>query len=212
MSEEFEVPPELAVFESQLRSVPVKVSKLNRDQLLYEAGWAAACGQEKRLPTIQWMWPAATGAFATLATVLALMLIQQKDLPNRVDTLANGPTIERSENGEPAAEASGNLEIAPALVVAQSAPATGQIDFRSNIRDVRWQGQLRSSLAARGQFENFDWDTEPAVDPTGPEIENGSKAIRDLLEEFLPESNSRTYQQPPQPIWNWIKQTWGDVI
>ncbi len=45
MSEEFKIPPDLALFESQLRAVTNSASKLNRDQLLYEAGWAAALAQ-----------------------------------------------------------------------------------------------------------------------------------------------------------------------
>lgn len=211
MSEEFKIPPDLAVLESQLRSVRLPDSRLNRDQLLYQAGWAAACAQAKQPLTQQWGWPAATGAVTILATVLALMLLQQTNLNDQPDRVASNPVVEQSEPVQHAAKENGIPDHGPDVM--DSLPAGSRPGKAySPIRNVRWQGALQPSLAARSQLENFDWSIEPTIDSTGLEIENGSKAMRELLQEFLPENRVQTHQQPRPPIWNWIKQTWGDAI
>ena len=96
MSEEFKIPPDLSVFESQLGSFAVPESRLDRDEVLYQAGWAAAlAASNSTMPSKgfsngkNWAWPTATGVFATLATLLAIMLFQQS-------TVSNGNTVSSS--------------------------------------------------------------------------------------------------------------------
>ena len=93
MSEEFKIPPDLSVFESQLSSLAVPDSSLDRDEVLYQAGWAAAMAHSSAATPNgfsggssngkSWAWPTATGVFATLATVLAVALFLQTNALDR---------------------------------------------------------------------------------------------------------------------------------
>ncbi len=82
---------------------------------------------------------------------------------------------------------------------------------RSRIRNARWQGVLRSSLAARSQIDTFDWEAVPVYD-VGPEFEPNKKAIHEMIEEFLPPAESKVGPLQHLPFWKWFSQTWGEVI
>jgi len=81
-SGEFELPPELSDLENSLRELPLPSQPgdalLDRDELMFQSGWAAALAAESKTSSIRsatrWGWPALTGAFATLSAVLAIAL------------------------------------------------------------------------------------------------------------------------------------------
>ncbi len=75
MSPEPSLPPELASFESQLFKQPLPGSGIDRDELLYQAGWAAAQASRKR----NWLWPTTSGVLAASVLVLALFLIRSPE-------------------------------------------------------------------------------------------------------------------------------------
>jgi len=88
----------LKAFEDKLRTTQLPQAKLDRDTLLYQAGWAAALASQTQsvavqpvavepvapatsLKTSTWAWKTATGSLAMVASILALLLIQQSQIP-----------------------------------------------------------------------------------------------------------------------------------
>ena len=85
MSEPFELPDELSEFEQRLIGLPPGGCSLNRDEILYQAGFAAAqahlqdraAAPERATGSSRGesrFWAFSTAAFATLSACLALML------------------------------------------------------------------------------------------------------------------------------------------
>jgi len=79
-SGEFELPPELSDLENSLRELPLpNESALDRDELMFQSGWAAALAAQNKSPiasasVTRWGWPVLTGTFATLSAVLVIAL------------------------------------------------------------------------------------------------------------------------------------------
>ena len=100
MSDEFkfgepELPPELSELENSLRALPLSGdSGIDRDELMFQSGWAAALAAESKTPATRsaasWGWPALTGTFASLSAALAIALF----LPaaNNDSPIASKPT------------------------------------------------------------------------------------------------------------------------
>ena len=86
MSDQTGLTPELKNLESHLLGVQLPGSKFDRDETLYQSGWAAAMAQAqstKTVATARWMWPASSGVLATLAAVLAVMLVLKTGVDDR---------------------------------------------------------------------------------------------------------------------------------
>ena len=74
MSDEAKLTSDLTQLESKLRGISLPASRLNREEVLYQAGWEAACHQlasrhSKRLS--RWFWPTSS---CVLAATIALLL------------------------------------------------------------------------------------------------------------------------------------------
>ena len=55
MQREPDLPPELADIETQLRQLSLPDTRINREQLFYQAGWAAA--RANVVPASSLLWP-----------------------------------------------------------------------------------------------------------------------------------------------------------
>ncbi|NOY29687.1 MAG: hypothetical protein GXP28_05790 [Planctomycetes bacterium] len=71
MSTKHNLPPELAGFEARLRAEPLAASGVDRDGLMYQAGWAAAEASRKS----GWLWPTTSVVLAASVVVLAALLL-----------------------------------------------------------------------------------------------------------------------------------------
>ena len=78
MNHESQLPDDLAQLETSLTRIALPSSNLDRDELMYQSGWAAAMAERdslasnspiKRATKFEWAWPAAT-LVATAASVL----------------------------------------------------------------------------------------------------------------------------------------------
>ena len=79
MSIEDKLSPELASFEARLREHPLEASGVNRDQLMYQAGLAAAAAARKT----NWVWPTTSGVLAASVLVLvSLLATKTQELPS----------------------------------------------------------------------------------------------------------------------------------
>jgi hypothetical protein len=67
--------PELATLERDLASLSPCPSGLDRDRLMFQAGWAAARKAHGGVFLRRWLWPAATVAASLAAGVLGVLLV-----------------------------------------------------------------------------------------------------------------------------------------
>jgi len=67
---------ELEQLESKLKQVSLPASSVDRDETLYQSGWAAgvaSLGVDSNRKNRGWYWPATSGVLAMLAAVLAVI-------------------------------------------------------------------------------------------------------------------------------------------
>jgi len=95
MSSEHNLPPELTSFEAKLRTESLADSRVNRDELMYQAGWAAAESARKT----GWLWPTTSSVLAASVLVLAGLLVSSpaespEDVVSEEETIAVAePTV-----------------------------------------------------------------------------------------------------------------------
>lgn len=134
-------------------------STLDRDELMFQSGWAAALASENKTPAAavasrsRWAWPALTGTFATLSAALAIALFS----PTASDgnPIANTSVVEIPELVLQPTQAN------PTIVDAADEIAVDQIDvpdsadqfFKPLVESVfRFQPSPSSVLAMRNRM------------------------------------------------------------
>ncbi len=225
MSNEFEpsevpITPDLAVFESQLRSLPIADSTLNRHELLYQAGWSAAVAEQSNrslasLPN--WGWKISTGAMTSMAALLAIMLFQQSTFiqqrqPGLADNTLqeNTDAIDLDSKSTPANESldrlvqSDSIGRRPGAINRQWLPSVFSVN-----NALAWRIKSDSTpLTARSSLRQLDRTTTP-VDEADFEFVTKAKTAIELLREMLPVEQRNTGKIP---LWQRLSQTWGESI
>ena len=97
--DENRLPPDLAELESRLGELKqVSTSTLDRDELMFQSGYAAAmatkepCPKNSKIGVARWGWPAVSGTLGTVAAVLAIML-WAAPVETGESQLASTPTV-----------------------------------------------------------------------------------------------------------------------
>ncbi len=225
MSEKFEIPDDLAILENQLQSLKPSPSGLSRDQLMYQSGWAAAMAAQTSAVAemkqgSRWVWPAATGTMATIAAVLAILLVQSTPVDDRQNNdaiqFADTPVVNPESElvGDPD---SSTIElVSPANELEQLAEttATANRSIRSALRSpTGFPFSGGNILTPRSHMSLTDLESELDFEPVnlpGPEFPSDHKSQFELLQELLPQPNNESKQRKPR--WDWFSKTWGDVI
>jgi hypothetical protein len=206
MSDELRLPDELAACEARLAALPLGASRIDRDQLMYRAGWAAAeaargsaaaptlVASETKRGTIV-AWSGMSAALAASLAVAATLALQP-----RIDGL-HEPAVAVIQ---PALAASPD-EVAPGDTnrIAADRRLLAQLDAlasgRSGVSD-RTASALFTALGDRSEQRR----SQPVLVSTS--IANASddglsrepKTARGLLEEYLPGSSRRPYPVSPR--------------
>lgn len=139
MFDEHEQPEELARLEKQLGELNPSPVVVDRDELMYRAGWAAAethfvqgdqpNRSDQSAKSGNLVWPTVSAAFATLSAVLAVMVFQLSDsnIGSFVDPGASNQVVadeDRLLPIEPAFQT--NLQIeSDSMLASQSNPSIG---------------------------------------------------------------------------------------
>jgi len=91
MSEQYQPSKEMTEFEHRLAASNPPAANIDRDELMYRSGWAAAEAQFKngQAGVPSWTWPASSAALATLCAVLAIMVFQKPT--SESNNLASNP-------------------------------------------------------------------------------------------------------------------------
>jgi hypothetical protein len=219
MPDELKLPDELAACEARLAALAPPASRIDRDELLYRAGWAAGV-ETTRLATLN---PppsqggarggiffsrsalAASAASAALAASLAVAI-----------TLQWRPAAEPA----PLVGQERTAEVQTAAVAAPTerrAAPTGRApsaDVDALLARLAGRNGLRavSPLAARQRLGLGDEGTSPAVHADASTSPAAAKTARQLLEELLPESRARDVSLTPTPLWPWSGLHTGESI
>lgn len=201
MSEEFKIPLDLAILESKLRSVPVAKSGIDREETLYQAGWAAAMASAMPAQTaaVPWFWPATSSVLATVAAVLAIVVYQQRmDVPNRLDSTA--------------------VATAPDLKLLNKHQDAIDVDANHSLAESRWMyTDLESRIAnapltASSYRLDFPEERVPVFDNAWETVT--PKSTFELLREMVPRTDAKTKTriEESKPIWDWFSQKVGEII
>ena len=185
MRSEPHLPPELAEIETQLHQLALPSARVNREQLFYQAGWAAA--QANLGPTSsgnsRLLWPLTSGVLAVAMVVLAVLVAQT---PTTVQTVAEAtvPALE-----QPAEQ-----------VVAK--PQVETLARRSRLTFRHWAETapllVMRERALRGEFP------EPSLAVSLTVAPHPQMTARELMQEFLPKSERNESTSPAFfPAWPW---------
>ncbi len=175
MSTENSLPSELAAFEARLRKQPLDRVEIDRDELMYQAGWAAAEAARK----MRWLWPTTSGVLAASVLVLATFLLNGPEEP---------PMTTIAEVAPP------KIEVTVPAPVDETPIVSHPTRYPSRWAQPRWT-QRSPFLAMRDRALRMEFD-EPASF-AGPasfvEIDDdyAPKAVtaRELMQEFLGETS-----------------------
>ena len=212
VSDELRLPDELAAIEARLAALPLAGSGVDRDRLLYDAGWAAgAAGAETArlafLPRTAALCSAASAAIAAslaVAVTLALqptpLLAESKGGRTPREALAAGDPAERQS-------ATGSAGVDPARLPRADGPEGSSLRFAS-LRVFPNNSPLSAFRRGSSLTDLADFDVSTASI-------NGTAApprtARELLEEFMPRSSEPAF--PFMQLWPWQRSAdSGDTI
>ncbi len=201
MSDELRLPDDLAACEARLAAQSLPASGINRDELMYRAGWAAC---EARLATLTLATPLPRRAGVRLAAWSAASAIVAASLavwatwhwrPLDIVQVAVKP-----RDSDPAMSAAVTV---PRLSTALA--ATTETEPRDDrvlpAFDVGLLGRRREALSQASLFN------DRVASAQGELPAPAAKTARELLDELLPAAASaRT------PSWPWNKRFVGDSI
>jgi hypothetical protein len=232
MSDELRLPDDLAACEARLAAQPLPGSRLDRDQLMYRAGWAA-CESRLVVPnpppskveegpgrrgarggiTAAWSFASAAVAASIAVTItLQLQLPSQMPLASVSDaqrpqqaSVPRGQIAQPSENRRPANESNGGLANFALFTQPRSlAPSSAPLFWAARSQTLPGAGDatIYQVAALRGPG---------AAGPT-----EAAKTARQLLNEYLPASSADANPQGKLPRirfdWLWNPPRSGETI
>ena len=193
MSDESRMTPDLEKLESELRGVVLSAST-NREEVLYQAGWAAALASlaqttsNEATPTTasrSWGWPMTSAGLAVVAATLALLLVFQINKQDVAPDLAIANEIQ--EDPHPESEDDSDHHAKSSLAATENFAGLGV----SWSDDWMSRKPLTSSLALHVTAEQMESTTEPIWASGDDEVES-PKSHRRILDELLPDQNTDT--------------------
>ena len=194
MSDETEMNPELENFAAKLQNVPAPEAKLDRDQLMYDAGWAAALSNQTPKATVRGRgFSSLAMSFAGGIAVAAAVLLSIVPLAQDVDA----PTI--GHDGVALMDVKQTVEFAGPTSHAASSDAK-ETDLLAWIENLPPGESISSGFSSR--------PTNPALanlDSSSQRLANQRpykpKTSGQLLSELMPDVATR----PATPAWSaWL--------
>jgi hypothetical protein len=236
MADEMRLPEELAAFEALLAARTLPASRLDRDQVMYRAGWAACEAQASPPPSKGWEQPSTGNPQLPERRAVVTCEAMRGGIPSRRRTfawscasaalaaaLAVAVTLglsqaERKEIAE--VELTGGET--PRLAVDASAASATTIDDRTDgssmpsllnnldrLLDASAYGR-RPTLAgpwlAMQRLDLRQIDDRHAHVANDVEATPATSTIRNLQQELLPAASA------PRVVWPWERTTSGDSI
>jgi hypothetical protein len=214
MSDELRLPDELAACEARLAALPLAASRIDRDAVLYRAGWAA-CEAARTSPAVLpsiaatgarsrtvAAWSAASAALAaSLAVAVTLVLQPGAAAPSVPPELVAQSALAKSNENE-VSEVATHKAVDRRLLAQLDALASGRSDAREPLSSLGFLGALRD-------HDREKWD-QPILVSTNVSgsADNGPSpepmTARGLLEEYLPGAHRKRNRAGASPS--------GDVL
>jgi hypothetical protein len=199
MSDELRLPDHLAACEAQLAAQVLPASGINRDELMYRAGWAAGA-ETARLAVVSpppsrggiiASWSLASAAVAASIAVIVMLQLRPNEPPAVV-----------------AIPADARPQIA-ADVIGPSRSELPRVEFAHASPKSLSNGRLNTGLIALRQraITNAWADTANVAATTGAAAAPTPQTARDLMQELLPAASA-----PRTSDWPWKLTSPGDSI
>jgi hypothetical protein len=203
MSDELRLPDELAACEAKLAALPLTASGIDRDQLLYRAGWAAGAETARLAVTnpsplkggarggITVAWSLTSAAVAASIAVMLTLQWRPNDPPAVVAVPADAHPHLAAELAEPRPSQLPRVESAHASLRSLS------------------QGRISAGLLAQRQRAMTSVWAEPTnvASTAGDAAAPTAQTARELLQELLPAGSVRKSTD-----WPWKRTSRGDSI
>ncbi|QEG23047.1 hypothetical protein [Mariniblastus fucicola] len=195
MSDETKMNPDLESFAASLQSVPIPESKLDRDQLMYDAGWAAAIAQSNQTTkTRRRSLPTIALSFVSGIAVSAAVMLSVLPMPtggSEVNSIQVAATDGQEVN------ANRPIDIAAAGSPEKTTPNRDEVDLLRLIENVPPGHSIDASFGSQAiapqlaQTDGYDENqsTTPASRP---------QTSYQMMQELLP--NVRV--QNSAPAWS----------
>ena len=222
MSDELRLPDDLAACEARLAAQPLPASRLDRDDVMYRAGWAACEAQwlganvpAAKTPTTRGQtagWSLASAALAASVAVVATLQLQDGAGPNRMPlaTAAQTKTLEQPADNRAASlrqDGASNAPVLASLAMLKQAPGVEANPAISllNARDLA----ISQSSSDRLLLQVSLTRTRAAAAPN-----MAAKTARQLLNEYLPDSDpAGSESKSSRPLqWLWNLSAPGETI
>ncbi len=170
---------DLAAIETRMRQVVPQASQLNRDELMYRAGWAAArAGGDASQSSLR-LWQAAAGVLAASLLMAVTKLVS--DDPAAVSSV-------------PVAEASSNAE--PKKVTNDTEHPVVALSYTTSIRSTA------PLLMMRDRALNQDFSELPISSSASAIASPALTTNQKLIEELLPRKGTSIDPWPRFLLWN----------
>ncbi len=208
MSDELRLPEKLAACEALLAAKPLAATGIDRDQLLYRAGWAAGAETARlaRGRIAAWSFGSAAVA-ASLAVTIALQLrpgdgrdsIARIEDPVSVPPPVSRAAVEPRPTTPPGGTIAGRSVADPSAIEVETLLA----DFATGDR---------RPLAVRRPMRPSPVDVTQsfAVGDASYSPPAAAKTARQLLEEILPASDADPDSTGPLRLWPWAGLNFGE--
>lgn len=194
MSTEDRLTPELAELENRLRNLAPTASTVDRETLMYRAGWEAAEAalQTRRLSTAKlWIWPATSVALA--ATLLLVLTLRPESTELSASSQQQNSTNEATQQP---AEAN-DIKAMPAVQV-QNQAVQAIVPRRNRYASTA------PLLAMRERALRFEFD-DPSTNAVADDGPLTTSTNRKLLEEYLPTPDIKNPASQRRPWWSLLR-------
>lgn len=194
MSTEDRLTPELAELENRLRNLAPTASTVDREALMYRAGWEAAEAalQTRRFSTAKlWIWPATSAALA--ATLLLVLTLR----PERAERSARLQQQMETQVAPPQPIDTGKTQAAPPVQVRNQTTPT-------MTRQLNRYAPTAPLLAMRERALRFDFE-DPTADAISDDGPIAASTNRELLEEYLPAPTTTNPTSQRRPWWSFLR-------
>jgi hypothetical protein len=200
MSDELRLPDDLAACEARLAAQLLPTTAINRDELMYRAGWAAcearlgsATGGPLRLANgsggVIAVWSLASAATAAALAVVLTLHWQPAEEPQVARRAVEAPPALAAEAAEAQAPAIAQRQVTPATL--PEFPSSAGVGL----------------LSMRRQALNSAWEQPTRVITVNGDGPPATKTVRELMQEMLPSEPARSTR-----IWPWISAPGGESI
>ena len=202
MSDELRLPDELAATEARLAAMSLAPSGINRDELMYRAGWAACEASRWGLAPSPSPARASDRIRLAASSLSSAAIAASMAIAATLTWQANGRTQLADSKASPPVEVAGNVKAAarPIADVIRQDPHASTFETRPAI-DIGVLGLRARALA------QATWLGETIATSNGEASAPAAKTARELLDEMLPAA-----QRAQSLSWPWGNNFAGDSI